>query len=471
MRRTSILWRSFLVIGVFVLALLSLIPTIRWYSYSEATRVEKLTTEEIKNLESRKISLGLDLQGGIRVVLEVDTAGIPPSERKDAVDRVVAKIRTRIDQFGVSEPSVAKEGVNKIVVELPGVADTDRAIDLIQSTAFLEFKLVDDKGDVSRYLDPATNEVLPNAVLPPGREILFQYTRDEMGKIVKRPFLIKSKTLLTGDMIKDARMNFPSGQFGYPYVSLEFDKKGGQIFYRITSQHQKEYLAIILDNIVVSAPIIEEPIPSGKAVIRGSFTIDSASDLALKLRTGALPAPVIVLHNQTIGPTLGKDSIYYGTISILIGGIIVMLFMIFYYRLSGIIVNLALIINIIIILGIMTLFNFTLTLPGIAGLILTVGMAVDANVLIFERTKEELRLGKTPGAAIDAGFKKAWITILDANVTTLIAALVLFKFGTGPIKGFAVTLSIGIVSSMFTAIVFTKLIFDVFLNNFKIKSL
>ena len=472
MRRKSILWRSLLVVVVMVLAIMSIIPTLKWYSYSDEERLEKLTSAEIKQLEERKISLGLDLQGGIRVVLEVDTSEIPAAQRKDAIDRVIAKIRTRIDEFGVSEPTVAKEGTTKIVVELPGIADTDRAIDLIQSTAYLEFKLLDDKGDITRYIDPETGKVVKDVILPRGREILFQYGRDEYGKVLKKPFLVKSKTLLTGDMIKDARMNFSSSTMGAPYVTLKFNKKGGKIFYRITSQHVNERLAIILDDVIISAPVIDEPIPSGSARISGGgFTLDTASDLALKLRTGALPAPVIVLHNQTIGPSLGKDSIYFGAISILIGGIFVILFMLFYYKASGLIVNFALFLNLIIVLGVMTLFHFTLTLPGIAGLILTVGMAVDANVLIFERTKEELRLGKTVGAAIDAGFKKAWVTILDANVTTLIAALVLFKFGTGPIKGFAVTLSIGILASMFTAIVFTKLAFDIILNNFKVKKL
>ncbi len=472
MRRKSILWRSLLVVVVMVLATMSIIPTLRWYSYSDEERVAKLTSTEIKQLEERKISLGLDLQGGIRVVLEVDTSEIPSSQKKDAIDRVIAKIRTRIDEFGVTEPTVAKEGSSKIVVELPGISDTDRAIDLIQSTAFLEFKLLDDKGDVTRYVDLETGKIIKDVILPRGREILFQYGRDEYGKIIKKPFLVKSKTLLTGDMIKDARMNFSQGTMGAPFVTIKFDKKGGKIFYRITSQHVNERLAIILDDVIISAPVIDEPIPSGSARISGGgFTIDTASDLALKLRTGALPAPVIVLHNQTIGPSLGKDSIYFGAISILIGGLFVIFFMLFYYKASGLIVNFALFLNLLIVLGIMTLFHFTLTLPGIAGLILTVGMAVDANVLIFERTKEELRLGKTVGAAIDAGFKKAWLTILDANITTLIAALVLFKFGTGPIKGFAVTLSIGILASMFTAIVFTKLVFDIILNNFKVKKL
>ncbi|MCK4666720.1 protein translocase subunit SecD [Candidatus Dependentiae bacterium] len=472
MRRKSILWRSLLVVVVVVLAIMSIIPTLKWYSYSDEERLEKLTSAEIKQLEERKISLGLDLQGGIRVVLEVDTSEIPAAQKKDAIDRVIAKIRTRIDEFGVSEPTVAKEGSTKIVVELPGIADTDRAIDLIQSTAYLEFKLLDEKGDITRYIDPETGKIVKDVILPRGREILFQYGRDEYGKVLKKPFLVKSKTLLTGDMIKDARMNFSSSTMGAPYVTINFNKKGGKIFYRITSQHVNERLAIILDDVIISAPVIDEPIPSGSARISGGgFTLDTASDLALKLRTGALPAPVIVLHNQTIGPSLGKDSIYFGAISILIGGVFVILFMLFYYKASGLIVNFALFLNLIIVLGIMTLFHFTLTLPGIAGLILTVGMAVDANVLIFERTKEELRLGKTVGAAIDAGFKKAWVTILDANVTTLIAALVLFKFGTGPIKGFAVTLSIGILASMFTAIVFTKLAFDIILNNFKVKKL
>ena len=231
MRRKSILWRSLLVVVVMVLATMSIIPTLRWYSYSDEERVAKLTSTEIKQLEERKISLGLDLQGGIRVVLEVDTSEIPSSQKKDAIDRVIAKIRTRIDEFGVTEPTVS----SKIVVELPGISDTDRAIDLIQSTAFLEFKLLDDKGDVTRYVDLETGKIIKDVILPRGREILFQYSRDEYGTIIKKPLLVKSKTLLTGDMIKDARMNFSQGTMGTPFVTIKFDKKGGKIFYRITS--------------------------------------------------------------------------------------------------------------------------------------------------------------------------------------------------------------------------------------------
>jgi preprotein translocase subunit SecD len=261
-----------------------------------------------------------------------------------------------------------------------------------------------------------------------------------------------------------------SDRFGEPHVSLKFNSQGAKDFDRITGENVKKRLAIVLDGVVHSAPVIQERISGGDAQITGSFSLDEAKDLAIVLRAGALPAPVTILEERTVGPSLGQDSIDQGLRSVIIGGLLVALFMMAYYRLSGVVANFALILNIIIILGTLVAFRATLTLPGIAGIVLTIGMAVDANVLIFERIREELRLGKTPRAAIEAGYAKAFLTILDSNVTTLIAALFLFGFGTGPVKGFAVTLSIGLVVSMFTAVFVTRIIFDFFIWERKIQT-
>ena len=275
--------------------------------------------------------------------------------------------------------------------------------------------------------------------------------------------------MLTGEHLINARVNFD--QFNMPYVGIAFDSSGAKRFERVTGENIKKRMAIILDNNVYSAPVIQDKISGGRAQITGNFTMDEARDLAIVLRAGSLPAPVRILEQRTVGPSLGQDSINQGVKSILIGGAVVVVFMMIYYLLSGAIANTALCLNILIILSALAAFKATLTLPGIAGILLTIGMAVDANVLIFERTREELRTGKTPRAAIEGGYAKALVTILDANITTLIAALFLFQFGTGPIKGFAVTLTIGLTASLFTSIVCTRVIFDYFLSKRRVKKL
>jgi len=296
--------------------------------------------------------------------------------------------------------------------------------------------------------------------IPPGDEILYQVSIDpKSGRQTKIPYLLKKRTALTGEYITDARVQIDS-RYNEPYVSLSFDARGARLFEQVTGQNIKKRLAIVLDNKVNSAPVIQDKISGGKAQITGRYAMDEARDLAIVLRAGALPAPVKIIEERTVGPSLGKDSIEKGFKSMLIGGAIVILFMMIYYGLSGVIADFALILNILFIMAGLAFFSATLTLPGIAGIILTIGMSVDANVLIFERIREELRLGKTPRAAIDGGYSKALVTILDAQVTTLIAALVLFQFGTGPVRGFAVTLSIGILASLFTAIFVTRIIFD-----------
>ena len=368
-----------------------------------------------------------------------------------AAKQAMETIRNRIDQFGVSEPDIRRQGENRILIQLPGIKDPQRAINLIGKTALLEFKLVDDDHDIE---DAVKGRV------PPGDELLYQVIEDEAtGRTRKTPFLVKKRTYLTGEYLTDARVQIDS-QFNEPYVSIDFDKKGARLFERITEANVKKRLAIVLDNHVYSAPVIQEKIGGGLARITGNFTTEEAHDLAIVLRAGALPAPVQILEERTVGPSLGRDSIQKGLISMCLGGILVVLFIGIYYKGSGVIANVALVLNILLIAAGLAAFQATLTLPGIAGIILTIGMAVDANVIIFERIREEVRLGKTPRAAVDGGYGRATMTILDANITTLIAAVVLFQFGTGPVKGFAVTLSIGILASLFTAIVVARLFFD-----------
>jgi len=366
-----------------------------------------------------------------------------------AVDQAVETITNRIDQFGVAEPDIRPQGRDRILVQLPGIKDPKRAVDIIGKTALLEFKLVDEDNSLEEAL---------KGTIPPGDEILYQI-KGEPGSQKKIPFLLKKRAVLTGEYLTDARVRIDS-QYSEPYVSISFDSRGARLFEQITGANIKKRLAIVLDSAVNSAPVIQDKISGGRAQITGRFTMEEARDLAIVLRAGALPAPVKIIEERTVGPSLGKDSIDNGLKSMITGGLIVILFMVFYYRFAGILADVALFLNIIFIAAGLAFFGATLTLPGIAGIILIIGMAIDANVLIFERVREELRLGKTPRAAVDGGYSKALVTILDANITTLIAALVLFQFGTGPVKGFAVTLSMGIIASLFTALFVTRVIFD-----------
>jgi preprotein translocase subunit SecD len=369
----------------------------------------------------------------------------------NAIDQALETIRNRVDQFGVSEPTIQRQGARYIVVELPGIKEADRAIQLIGKTARLEFRLVDDQHSVDEALKGKP---------PEGDEVLYERKANKQtGEVTRIPLLLRKQVLVTGDALTNAEVRIGS-QFNEPYVSIEFDREGAQRFERITAENVGKRLAIVLDNTVYSAPAIRERIAGGQAQITGSFTVEEARDLAIVLRAGALPAPVRIEYESIVGPSLGQDSIREGLTAGLIGSVLVVLFMLVYYRWSGVIANLALVLNILILLAGLGYFHATLTLPGIAGIVLTLGMAVDANVLIFERIREEARLGKPPRAAVDAGFARAWSAILDGNVTTLIAAAMLFQFGTGSIKGFAVTLSLGLIANLFTAVFVCKFVFD-----------
>jgi preprotein translocase subunit SecD len=368
--------------------------------------------------------------------------------KKFAVDQSIEVIRNRVDALGTTEPVIVKQGERRILVQIPGYEDSARAKSLIGRTAQLEFKLVDEKGDLEKAL---------SGKIPQGDIIVYGKAEGRGDEMVRQPYLLKKRTELSGAEIADARVSIDS-QYNEYAVTLKFNNKGARKFDKLTDAHVGERFAIILEGVVQSAPVIRERISGGTAQITGSFTSQDARDLAIVLRAGALPAPVKVVEERSIGPSLGQDSIDQGMNSIIYGCIAVLIFMVVYYRLFGLVANVALVFNMLLIIAAMSMIGSTLTLPGIAGIVLTIGMAVDANVLIFERIREEIRLGKTRLAAIDGGYDKALSTIVDANITTLIAAIVLFQFGSGPVKGFAVTLSVGILASMFTAIMVTRAI-------------
>ncbi len=391
-----------------------------------------------------KIKLGLDLQGGMHLALKVDTSKLPDNAKEDATARAVEVIRNRIDQFGVSEPSIQREGTERIIVQLPGVTDRERALALLGKTALLEFKLVSEDADKLK-------EAIEGKV-PEGFRL---YKSEEEDKQI----LVEQDALLTGKSITNAGVSFES-QFNEPVVTLEFDSDGGKAFSDITGANVGRRLAIILDDKVQSAPVVNERIPSGSAQITGRFSMEAANDLSIALRAGALPAPIIVEEERSVGASLGKDSVRQGVRSSLFGFGAVVVFMLGYYLFGGLVANIALCVNILIILAALSYFQATLTLPGIAGAVLTIGMAVDTNVLIFERIREELQLKKPMAAALIAGYKKAFSTIFDANFTTLITAGILYYIGSGPIRGFALTLAVGIIASMFTGIFITRAIFD-----------
>jgi preprotein translocase subunit SecD len=374
------------------------------------------------------------------------------SLRDYAVDQSLETIRNRIDQFGVSEPIIQRQGQQDILIQLPGIQDPERAKEIIGKTALLEFKLVDDNANVE--------DALKNGP-PPGDQILYGYGGKGEGSVgaEKIPYVVQARTLMTGEYITDARVR-PSSQLQGPYVELILNSTGARLFEQITAANVKRRLAIVLDNRVYSAPVIQERISGGRASITGSFDIKEARDLAIVLRAGALPAPVEIVEERTVGPSLGQDSIRQGITSFIVGGALVVVFMVAYYKGAGLVAVVAVIFNIFYMLAILAGFQAVLTLPGIAGIVLTIGMAVDANVLINERIREELRAGRAVRSAIEAGYQNALPAILDSNITTFLSGVILFQFGTGPIKGFAVTLCVGILTTVITAVYLTRIYYD-----------
>jgi protein-export membrane protein SecD len=507
-------------VGVILVTLASLFLLYPSYQYYSMTPVQRqaMDPSKLAKIRKRAVHLGLDLQGGLQLLLEVDKSRLSPAEAKDAVERAREIINNRIDQFGVAEPLIQIEGQDRIAVQLPGLTDRARAIELIGKTALLEFKLVRtadeqrtlyqrlDSWLAARHVVPATDSALaktpltglmidngffrredvPNvqkllstpgidSLVPTDTQLLWGGEDEARSGMTGRSlYVLKKDPEMTGGSVASAEAavgldNTNPGAWG---VSMKMTPKGRADFARVTGNNVGRQLAIILDGVVQSAPFIRDRIPSGDASITGgSFDVNTAKDLAIVLRAGALPAPVKALAENTVGPSLGSDSIREGLTAGVIGTVMVVAFMAIYYQLSGLVAIAALALNLLYLVAAMAYFGATLTLPGIAGIVLTVGMAVDTNVLIFERVREELRHGRSIHESVRLGYDRAFRTIFDAHSTTLISALFLFQFGTGPIKGFAVTLSIGLLANLFTAVVFTRMIYDFWLGRGRVERL
>lgn len=549
-------WKLVVIAAVLGYCIWALLPSMRYYSMSEDARAKLTIEQRTKYIESA-IKLGLDLQGGAHMVMEIDDSNLDENNKKDAVDRVIKILRNRIDQFGVAEPVIQKQGQKRIIIELPGLSDLERAEKLIGQTAKLEFRLVRQEDEVGRTLtmldktlkgvtvhgtqvdstaaatpetgtdkadakvasnskadvdsllptlstDQATEDTnmpLPGAspdkpftsylvsvveggvvvderqvstvrallateqarrAIPTNSEFLWQDRAMAMDNTQGRVlYLCEKSATLDGSALVNAQTRNDPDDPSRLNVGFTLNRQGAIKFGRFTGENIGRRIAIVLDHQVRSAPAVQSKIPNGEGRITGMKDDEEANDLAIVLRAGALPAKVTMVELRSIGPTLGRDSIDAGKRATMVGFILVVAFMIFYYHLSGILASIALVFNMLIILAVMSTLRATLTMPGIAGLVLTIGMSVDANVLIFERIREELGKGKTVRAAIQAGFDKAFATILDSHVTTLITAFVLWQFGTGPIKGFATTLSVGLIANMFTALTCTRVVYDI----------
>jgi len=562
--------RAGLTLAVILFSIYGLLPTLKALSISagerEAAKGDPVRMAEISAIDAKAIRRGLDLKGGMYLVLEVDQEGMDTAEAQSTLDRVKTILTNRIDKFGVSEPEITTFGSSRLVVKLPGLQDPERAKNLLGQTAMLEFRLVRPETEIQDALDaldqvfkgdmPETaeaeteNETAPAEETAPTEEpdgdaavaetdssesenpfgdledLAAEDQADEdylkdhpfSGLIIAQPglsvtplfvaeenvatvqamlddprtarklrnvefqlgtesevygsqlrmrplFLLDAKPALTGDHLKSARPTTNPQRPGFWQVSFTLDNRGGHTFAKVTGENVNRFLAISLDGRVSSAPRIEGRIPGGQGVITGQFSNTEAKDLATLLEAGALPVDIYIAEERTVGPSLGSDSIHMGVSAALYGSILVIIFMVFYYRLSGVVTVIALVSNILILMAVLGQAGLVLTLPGIAGIILTVGMAVDANVLINERIREELRKNKTIRASVQSGYANATRTILDANITTLIAGAILWIFGTGPIKGFAVTLSIGIATSVFTALIMTRVLMDLITRN------
>jgi SecD/SecF fusion protein len=522
-------WRIILILALIVAGVYYLLPSIQYYGMSaeERSAMDLNAPDKLADLHKHSLNLGLDLQGGIHLVLEVQTEGLDVEQAQDAVARAQEIIRNRIDQFGVAEPTIQRQGENRIIIELPGVQDVQRAKDLVGQTALLEFQLLEPDEERNRLLQrinaltapasadtaaetieeeaslfeeggetpeaasgerslisllvplangdiavgsrdlPRVKDILnasaARAAIPKDVEFVFSSKAEGVeGNQYYNLYLVRARPEMTGDLLQEAYVSVGQSveNLGQPIVNFSTTDEGVRQFSRITGAHIGERMAIVLDQAVYSAPTIQTKITEGRGIITGSGSQDEAKDLAIVLRAGALPAEVEIIEDRTVGPSLGRDSIEQGKTAALYSMVLVALFMLLYYRAAGAVADLALVLNMSFIMAILAGFHATLTLPGIAGIILTIGMAVDANVLIFERIREELRAGKTVRAAIEGGYNNALSAIIDANVTTFLVGIVLYQFGTGPIRGFALTLCIGIVSSLFTAFFVTRTIFD-----------
>ena len=453
-----------LIIVILLGALYLIYPNYKWYSKPTAER-EKLDT--LGERPKRMLNLGLDLRGGSSLLLELEVAKLTKQEPlNEAMARAIEIIRNRIDQYGLAETSITKQGDKWIMVQLPGVSNPQRAEELIGKTAMLEFRIV--KNDTSAAQkaiealeasdNPFDDEGNLNAdiaaLVPEGYQIM----RNKDGGYS----LLSDKAEVTGADLENARVVM-MGENGYPSVSFSFNAEGSKKFGKLTGANIGKQLAIVLDNTVQSAPVIQSRI-TREGSITGTFTPEEARALSIVLKAGALPAPVRIIEKKTIGPTLGEDSIKSGLTASAVAFIIILLFMAIYYKAAGVISDIALVLNFVLLIAIMSYFSATLTLPGIAGMILSLAMAIDANVLIIERMREEKRLGRPVYEIINLGYDKAWSAIFDSNITTIIVGACLLQFGTGPVKGFAVTLIIGLLVSLFTAVFVTRAIYELILT-------
>jgi SecD/SecF fusion protein len=514
-------WRGLFIALITVGLFAVLFPTFQYFSMSPAARAA-MPPEKLDSLRDRALNLGLDLQGGAHLVYEANMDKLPADQRVDAVDRAVEIIRNRIDQLGVGEHVVQKQGTDRILVQLPGVLDTERAKDIVGKTARLEFKLVrtdtevqsvvnrldaflaaragndttgadtlgasqqpfsslvrtafpgalffdvNDIPAVDRMLETARTAIPANTGLAWSREIT-----NPTGTDGKYLWILDNRVDLSGGHIQNAEyaVGVDNTNPSAPGVRLIMTKEGGAIFYRLTRANVNRNLAIVLDNSVYSAPRILDAIKGGEAVITGITLDEEARDLSVVLRAGALPADISIVEERTVGPSLGRDSIRQGVAAGLVGASAVILFMLIYYQASGIIAVLVLVLNIAYLFAALVLIDATLTLPGLAGIVLTVGMAVDANILIFERIREELAAGRSVRGAIDMGYKRAFVTILDSNLTTMMTALALLIFSSGPVKGFGLTLTIGIALNLFTAVFVSRVLYDTISSRWNLKRL
>jgi protein-export membrane protein SecD len=463
----KVYWRLLFIFLALVVASVYLAPSVKWY---------RLPREEQEKMRARRhplvnkiLNLGLDLQGGIHLVLELRTDKLPddkPETVRDALERAMEIIRNRVDQYGLAEPLILRQGEKWIVVQMPGVKDREQAKSLIGRTALLEFRIVELAEAIgpiaakARELGYGPDSLRPGQMpkeiremLPPGTELL-------AGREANY-YLVRDKAEMTGSSLVNARVEMGGEYSGFPVVALEFNPEGAKRFAEVTEANVQRQLAIVLDGVVQSAPVIRTRIPDGRAIIEGNFTPEDSKLLKTVLQAGALPAPLELVEERTVGPTLGEDSIKAGVLACLAGLGLVVVFLSIYYKWSGVLANVALVLNLFLLLGAMAALHATLTLPGIAGILLSIGMSVDANILILERAREELKLGKTPRLALDQGYDRAFSAILDGNVTAMVAAAFLFQFGTGPVKGFGISLILGLMMSMFTATTVTRAVYDV----------
>ena len=470
MSKNQIKWSCILLSIVGAIALLY--PTVNWYSLDAAERARQ---EAYRMRPKYILNLGLDLRGGTHMLMELDVSKLDPkADVNDAMSRAIEILRNRVDQFGVAEPLIVRQGQRWIVVQLPGITNSEQAKELVGKTALLEFRMVDESETAQKALGKiaelgvgafsGTKVSTAAAKLVPEEDQLYAGKENAL-------YLLKKDTPLTGAALDTARVETAGGDYGMPTVAFKFKPESAAVFANLTGANVGKHMAIVLDDVVYSAPVIKSRISGGSGIIEGQFTADDARNLAIVLRAGALPAPVNLIEERTVGPTLGEDSIRAGITSSVIGLLLVVIFMTVYYRLSGAVACSALALNFLYMAACMAYFKFTLTLPGIAGMILSLAMAVDANVLIFERIREERRLGKPVRMAVDQGYDRAFRAIFDCNLTTVLSAIMLFQFGTGPIKGFAITLILGIVMSLVTAVFVTRLVFESYLSAHPVEEL